>query len=296
MLNLNQPELAYFLGLCVSRGHFSDSKMTVSFNYKTKKIQLPPGLHADLSKKGREYTIDGTKITQLLKEYLQTEIETHQDDQKYSMIVTIPQGSFVFQTLSNILGSLDCFHYKTACIPNSIWKSSTDIQKCFIRGIADSCSSPTYGDRDAKGYTRICMDIPFENWKLPINICRLLQENLKIPVTNILWGHPNLRASQNPTSHSWAKEHRVRLFSTEFQKVDFGFEFKKEILKKFIEHDGSRRPQTFCWPNKQSRYTQKMKHNDENSNKIPIEARKHVCHFREVCSSIGCVQKKNERI
>ena len=128
----------------------------------------------------------------MLKGYLQTEIITNQDNQKYSMIVVIPQGSMVSQTLNNILGHLESFHYKTTDIPKAIWNASIDIQKYFIKGVADACSIPTYGDRDFNNQTRICIDIAFENWNLPVSICRLLQEKLNVPVANILRGHPNI--------------------------------------------------------------------------------------------------------
>ena len=298
MQQLNQPELAYLIGLCITRGYFSDSKIIVDFTYKKESFKLPPGCSIDLSKKDREYTVDGTQVTDLLKRYLQTEIEVKRDNQKYSMIIKIPHGSLVSQTLNNILGPLEFFSYKTSYIPDIIWNSSIDIQKYFMRGVADACSSPTYADRDPRKRTRICIDIPFENWKLPINICRLLQENLNTPVSNILWGHPNLRTSNKPQWHSWPKEHRIRLFSTEFEEIGFGFEFKQNILMRFIEYD-QKVTSSFCWPDKKSRRaTNRPSHSDEQSERIPLEARKHICNFREICSAMGCKQKekRNERI
>ncbi|MDE0118433.1 MAG: hypothetical protein OXM55_00295 [Bdellovibrionales bacterium] len=294
MSELNQPELAYFLGLCITRGYFSDSKIIVNFSYKKRSFNLPPNcLSANLSKKDREYTIDGIRVTELLKGYLQTEIITNRDDQRYSMTVVIPQGSMVSQTLNSILGPLESFSYKTTNIPDVIWNSSIDIQKYFIRGVADSCSIPTYGDRDQNNQTRICIDIPFENWNLPVSICKLLQEKLSIPVANILWGHPNLRTPSQPESRSWSKEHRVRLFSTEFAQIGFGFEFKQQILEYFISFENDKRKSSiFCWPNKKYNNRKREKHLDESSDKIPLKARKHVCNFREVCLSMGCEQKE----
>ena len=293
---LNQPELAYLIGLCITRGYSSNSKIIINFNYKTENFSLPPSHQLDLSKKGREYTIDGTRVTDRLKQYLQTDIRINQENQKYSMIIKVSQGSLVEQILNTILGSLEYFSYKTSLIPDVIWDSSPDIQKYFIRGIADSCSSPTWGDRDQLGRTRLCIDIPFENWNLPVQICRLLQENLNISVSNIMWGHPNLRTPNKPRSQAWSKEHRIRLFSTEFEQIGFGFEFKQDILKTFIQHDKKNEniKSNFCWPDKQGRNKLHPFHPDEKSNKIPIEARKHICNFREICSAMGCKQKEKK--
>ena len=200
------------------------------------------------------------------------------------------EGSFVAQTLQKYLGYLSQFNYKTTCLPDVIWRASEDIQKQFIRGLADCCSAPTYSDRDANNRTRICIDIPFENWKLPVEICKLLQVYLNIPVNEILWGHPNLRTPNKPDSSAWAKEHRLRIFSTEFVKIGFGFEFKQDILKSFIKHDGVKNPKKYCWPKKSYHKKERPLHKDEKNEKIPLEVQKHVCNFREVCLAMKCIQ------
>ena len=292
MSDLKEPQLAYFLGLCVGRGSVLNSSMVIEFNYKTDSFKLPPGHSIDLSKKKREYALEGSQTIEFLRQYFRTEVEKNQNEHKYSINVKLPSGSLISQILTRYLGQLNQFSYKTTCLPNAIWNASSDIQKHFIRGLADCCSAPTYSDHDAGNRTRICIDIPFENWKLPIEICKLLQENLSIPVNEILWGHPNLRTSSKPESSSWAKEHRLRIFSTEFCKIDFGFEFKKDILKRFIEYDGDRKPKTFCWPNKTYRKRTRLHHRDENNEKIPIKARKHICNFREICLAMECTQKE----
>lgn len=295
---LNSPELSYFLGMCIARGSFVDSKIFVRFKYKNKKFNLPPDYDvSELSQKGREYTIDGISVTDLLKKYLRTDITVKQDDLMYSIIVPVPRNTMVWDILYDILGPLEHFSYKTAVVPASVRNASFDIKKHFIRGVADSCSIPTFGgDRDQIKRTRICMDIPFENWKLPVQICKILQEDLGTPVANIVWGHPNIRTPNKPLSHSWTKEHRIRLYSTHFAHIGFGLEFKQKILNMFIEHDNQINKTTpgFCWPDKKPRLKSKPTHKDENSDKLPQKVRKHICNFREICTAMGCTQKEKK--
>ena len=292
MYALNKIELAYFLGLCIGRGCYRDSKMVICFKYK--KDNLPTG-SISLAGKGREYQADGIKLTEWLRNYLGTDASLTRDDKQVCLEVKIPEGSLLSQTLGESLGlehKLESFSYKTSSIPRAIWNATIDIQKYFIRGVADSCSSPTRGDRDQNGRPRICIDIPFENWKLPIHICRLLQEKLNVPVHNILWGHPNLRTPGQPKSRSWTKEHRIRFFATDFKKIGFYFEFKNIILEGFSKRDQSERS-SFCWPNRKSKSQSRKEHPDEVSDKLPVEIRgKHICNFREICSLMGCKQRE----
>ncbi len=297
MQALNKPELSYFLGMCIARGYFVDSSIIVRFKYKNKRFKLPPGCDiSELSQKGREYTIDGTSVTELLKEYLQTDIKVQRDDLMYSVIVPVSKNTVVWDILYDILGPLETFSYKTALVPESVRNASLDIKKHFIRGVADSCSIPTFGDRDWNKYTRICLDIPFENWKLPVQICRILQESLNIPVDNIIWGHPNLRTPTRPRSHSWTKEHRIRFYSKHFIRIGFGLEFKQKILEMFVQRDNqiNKTTPSFCWPDKKPRIKSKPLHPDEHSDKLPSQVRKHICNFREICIAMGCTQKEKK--
>lgn len=295
MQQVDQPYLAYFLGMCVSRGEFINSQMRIAFRYSSDKIYSPPDVSITVSNKSRELYVDASKFVDFLKDYFGTNVITNVQDYRFAMHVDIARGRLPYEVLTKELGNLDNFNYKTSRVPRSIWSSSQDIQVHFIKGVADACSMPTYSDYDFNYRTRICIDIPYENWNLPIEICRLLQENIRIPVTEILWGHPNLRASKKPKSSAWKKEHRLRIHSTEFKKIGFDFKIKQTLLESFIEHDkkiDQINQSKFCWPEKKEKNRDKPKHPDEKNDKLPSKIRgNHYCNFRKICSDMGCTQK-----
>ena len=229
-----------------------------------------------------------------LEKFLKVDIETTQTEDEFSIVMPVVRESFSDKQIVSILGSHN-FSFKTAEVPRAILSSTKDIKTHFLMGIADACSCPTYADRDQTKKCRICLDIPFENWKLPIQICEIFQKDLSIKVRDILWGHPNLRSPNKPRSRVWVKEHRVRIFAEEFSKVGFKFVFKQEILDTFLEHNKKLKKTNlkFCWVTKKGRSKLKPSHPSESDDRIPKNIRgHHVSSFRDICSHMGCCQKE----
>ena len=287
-------DFAYFIGLCIARGEFIGERLSIRFRYKTRRILLPPNTDADLARKSREYVIDATLLKDRLSRFLRADIEAIQTEDEFSIIVPMIRESYSDKRIVAILGSHN-FSFKTAQIPSAILSSTKDIKIHFLMGIADASSCPTYADRDQIKRCRICFDIPFENWDLPIQICRMLQEDINIKVDGILWGHPNLREPNKPRSRAWVKEHRVRVYAEEFSKIGFRFEFKQDILGIFLKHNKTlkKRNLKFCWATKGKQARVKPPHISESDDRIPEGVRgHHINSFREICSRIGCCQKE----
>ena len=285
-------DFAYFIGLCVARGEILGERLSIRFRYKTRKILLPPDIIADLTRKSKEYV--STLLRDKLSRFFKVDIEATQTEDEFSIIMPIVRESFSDKLIVSILGSHN-FSFKTAQIPSVILSSSRDVKINFLMGIADACSCPTYADRDWSGRCRICLDIPFENWNLSIQICKMLQQDLDIKVDGILWGHPNLRTPKRPKSMAWTKEHRIRIFAEEFSKISFRFEFKQDILDVFLKQNKTFEESNlkFCWVTKKGWSKSKPSHPSESDDRIPKEVRgHHINSFRDICSRMGCCQKE----
>ena len=164
-----------------------------------------------------------------------------------------------------------------------------------MRGFADASSDPNPADNDQSGRHRVVLQVQFGNWKLPVQLCRLLQENLKIPVSHILWGHPNLRAPGG--GGGWAKETRIRIFAEDFEPVGYYFRHKQEIFQELLRQNKANRPQRSkpCNPKAKriAQNSKKTKHADERDERLPPQLR--GCHFDayfKICKKLGCVQGK----
>lgn len=285
-------DLAYFLGLCVIRGEIKRENLSISFKYRSSKIRLPPRCDADLASKIREYIIDMTDLKIKLEHFLQVTVSMSRSSNEFSLSIPLLDGSLSQKLIISILKTHN-FSFKTAKIPEAIKSSSPDIKRHFLMGIADACSCPTYADRNQTNKCRICIDVSFENWELPIQICKMLQEDLNIKVDNILWGHPNLRTPKNPNSQAWKKEHRIRIFAEEFSSVGFRFDFKRDILKTFLSWNKERGVSSikFCWVDKANQTKNpKPSHPSESDTSIPEPARQHIDSFRDICQAMGCCQ------
>ena len=286
-------DFAYFIGLCVARGEILGERLSIRFNYKTRKIKLPPIENVDLASKIREYKIDASFLKNKLESFFKSNVDISITNNEFSIVMPIVKESFSDKLIVSILGSHN-FSFKTTKIPIVILSSTKDVKIHFLMGVADASSCPTYADRDWNSGCRICFDIPFENWSLPIQICRMLQEDINIKVDGILWGHPNLRTPRKPKSMAWTKEHRIRIFAEEFSKIGFRFEFKRDILDVFLRHNKTlqKRNLKFCWATK-GRPKIKPPHISESDVRIPENVRGcHINSFRDICSRIGCCQKE----
>jgi len=176
-------------------------------------------------------------------------------------------------------------------VPDVVFEAEPDIQKEFVRGIADASCEPSYADRAQDERQRIVIQVQFGNWILPVQLCHLLQEHLKIPVSNVLWGHPNVRAPGG--TGSWAKETRIRIFAEAFAPIGFYFEYKQKVFEGMVRFNLERgyaaaKP---CNPKAKKVREKKPRHPDEASGRLPPAlCGKHFDGYYKVCKALGCTQ------
>lgn len=121
--------------------------------------------------------------------------------------------------------------------------------------------------------------------------------NLSVPVQLIQWGHPNTREPyKRKKGTAWAREHQLKIFAESFEPIGFYIEYKQRILEEFIEDDRMRFPGDvhFCNPNPDIRkYKKKPKHPEEKSSRLPLQVRKHFNCYWQICTNLGCTQRKD---
>jgi len=169
-----------------------------------------------------------------------------------------------------------------------------DLKLEFMRGVADAGGFI----RDSNNYMglkrRVYIEVNNRNWVLPIELCKILQQDLRVPVQLIQWGHPNTRTPGVQSGRSWAKEHQVKLFAEHFSKVGLYTDYKQKILDEFAtaDKDLDQTLPPFCNPNPRVRRLQKKpKHRDESSNYLPARIRrKHFDAYWQICVDMGCQQ------
>jgi len=201
----------------------------------------------------------------------------------------------LFDFIKNQFKPYNSFHKFE--IPKSIYSISKDLKLEYISGISDTAGFPVWGNWHQSGLTRMYIQIINSNWRLPVQICNFLQDELGIPIQTIDWGHPNIRDG-NMTEYKKGKEsasfreHQIKIFSENFEKVSLKFQHKKKLLDEMIRYNKSLgiTNNNFCEPPKPiSDDDFRIIHDAENSDKLPQELKgEHFDKFWQVCWKMGC--------
>ncbi len=286
-------DVAYLLGMIMIRGEFqirdSVRRLLIHFPFNLLEVKGIPNSNKNYLNTRKEIKLSLEEVRERINELLEVNIQLI--EKKHEIIL---KSEFAKETLAwRDLITL-CDHkqnYTEFLIPEIIFQVPEDIQKEFIRGIADAGSMPSHSDRDQGGLERIVIQFNNLNWKLPIQVCKMLQENLNVNVQHILWGHPNMRAS-NIRDKSWAKEHRLRVYAEDFAKVGYNFSYKQEILNEMIEVNKQKEHVSKpCNPKIKKIRKPKPKNQEENSSKLPSCLRgKHFDAYFQICQELGCEQ------
>jgi len=183
--------------------------------------------------------------------------------------------------------------YKQFIVPTVIRESDDpEIIREFVRGFADVAGNIRRSNRDQAGVHRVYLDVLNENWRLPVQLCDLLQHKLQVPVANILWGHPNLRDPRaNRPQTSPFREHQIRIYAHHFLQVGFYMGHKQAVLEALAKENKIKSKDSvgsFC-PGYRKREKPKAKHPLEKDQRLPRGVRgTHFDTYWQICATCGC--------
>lgn len=227
-------DTAYLLGMIVGKGNLiRENEFTKAVIEIPHKNFIIEGMEAKLSV---EASIN--RIKERIEPLLEVRITTTSQKSRTIINFSKDNQTFVMRQIRKYVG--DRYSCKDFRIPKEIFELSSDLKREFLRGLSDvtahiRSSNNAYG---LKYENRIYIEIP-HNWFLVIDICNLLKD-VDVPVQNIDWGHPNIRDSNseeyNKGKHrAWFREHQIKIYADEFEKIGFSMEHKKRALKKLAE-------------------------------------------------------------
>ena len=185
------------------------------------------------------------------------------------------------------------FSYHDFKVPESIFESTNTNKKEFIRGIGDVTGYTRSSNAYINGRHRTYLEITQKNWDLPPQLCQLLQ-SIEVPIQNINYGHPNLRdPKNNKGSRSWAKEHQIKIFAEDYEKIGFYISHKDQALSELADINKSNFDNSIpLCDGTTSRPRIKQAHPDENDSDLPNEIRgKHFDSFKEICDCLNCYKQ-----
>ena len=286
-------ELAYLLGAIVARGEiFEERDMTtilIAYPFKnliaeglTKSYNAPDKLSLGLDGIVNLASNLGFNVT---KQSSETECR---------LVIKVMTESLPMRVLKSHLSPGRS--YREFHVPEAIFNSKESIQREFVRGYVDVAGHVRKSNNYIDGRHRVYIDVLNENWHLPVELCTLLQDHLRVPVQTITWGHPNIRdpnlSDYNAgRQRSWAREHQIKVFADVFMRVGFYISYKGEILEELGDYNKKNFPKRsaeFC-PGPKRITDKKPQHPGENDPQLPDRIRgKHFDSYWQICEVMGC--------
>lgn len=231
---MDNAELAYMLGMITGKGSIrrgsTHTDIIIEIPHKN---LISEGMKAKLSVKA---SLDD--IRNILEPLIGVRLLSKQIKNKTFLRFTKNNEDFLIREINkHFSGLISCKEFQ---IPQEIFNSSSYIKKEFMIGISDvtahiRSSNSAYG---IPYHHRVYIEIPV-NWFLVIDIANLLKE-LDIPIQNIDWGHPNTRDPNledydKGKDSVWFREHQIKIYADEFEKIGFRIVHKMEALKNLAE-------------------------------------------------------------
>ncbi|MFH0948698.1 MAG: hypothetical protein V1833_06870 [Elusimicrobiota bacterium] len=294
-------DMAYLLGLIVGRGTIREisGMRQIVIEYPFKSLEAKGIKQIYDTKDKILLSLDET--VSRLGELIEVIPKKVSAERSISIVIESTKYGLLWRNIDQLLKNKKSFREME--IPDILFVESEDVKKEFLRGFADVTGSIGTGGRDQAGRHRVYISVLNDNWKLPIQICRLLQEPpLSIPVNTIDWGHPNIRDGNvkeynEGREQAWAREHQLKIYAECYEGVGFRITHKNEILKELAEENKknfSGRSIKLCIP-VEKRKKQRQPHPEEMSDKLPDELKgKHCNTYWEVCLNLGCKQGQNK--
>jgi len=237
---MDNTQFAYLLGMITGKGTIvrdnRETEIRIEIPHKNLIIE---GMETELSVKAS--ILD---IKQILDPLIGSNIEVSSKKNITTLSFRKDNRDFLIREINRHFGNLiSCKDFR---IPKEIFTSSEDIKKEFLRGLADV----TAHVRSSNNYMckkgtpcfnhRVYIEIPV-NWFLVIDIANLLM-HLNIPVHNINWGHPNTRDPElkdynKGREDAWFREHQIKIFAEEFEKIGFKIIHKNRALEKLSDEN-----------------------------------------------------------
>lgn len=280
-------DVAYFVGMITGRGILVDDGtrfvITIKFPF------VNPELEGYGQFAGFVTSIVSTVLPRLKALLGETVNLSTLPQEDVTFRAEFPSTHIVVRNLKLIFENrLD---YKRFIVPAVIRESNdSEIIREFIRGFADVAGNIRRSNRDQASVHRVYLDVLNENWKLPVQICDLLQHKLNVPVANILWGHPNLRDTKASQALPF-REHQIRIYAHHFLRVGFYIEHKQAVLEALVKENKLNRKDSvgsFC-PGYKRRTEVKASHPLEKDQRLPRGVRnKHFDTYWQICAACGC--------
>lgn len=288
--NFLTPDISYLLGLITGRGEIQYTndikKIIIDFEYKALQSKA-------IAKVFDQKLHIQTSLDSVVMRLHNMGINVQKDvsDNKITLVLKWDREDISWLFIKFLINGTK-FSYHDFLVPEALFETNSTNKKEFLRGFSDVTAYVRNSNRDQSGKHRVYLEITNKNWYLPPQICQLLQ-SLDVPVQYIGYGHPNIRGGASSTSTSWAKEHQMKIYAEDFEKIGFYISHKNEALEELVTYNRANftNSQKLCDGNTRVSKV-KPTHPHEFHEKIPVAFNgKHFNGFKEICKYLNCYKQ-----
>ena len=289
-------EMAYLLGMVTGNSEIQRGALETTVTIEIPHKKLATEFQNDV---GVFVKASITDIRQLLEPLMGTSLSFVQNKNVSLLSFRKPNEDYLMREVLRYVGGATTSD--NARILPEIYAFTLDERKQFVKGFADvtgyirrsnyAFSEPNY---------RVYFEIP-HNWELVVDFCNLLK-SVDVPVQAIDWAHPNMRDG-NLTKFNegkpdfWKKEHQIKVWAAEYERIGFVVLHKQEALNYFAEKqkmmytmqgkDPEEHLHRYYWELSRKK-RKKPIHPCENDSFIPIKIRgRHYNSWTEIAYDLG---------
>lgn len=227
-------EMAYLLGMICGNGEINNNFGTtiISIEIPHKKLQTEDFHDVKIYVKASI-----ADIRKVLEPLIGSGISFTQNKTVTILSFSKPKEDFLIREILRYVGA--AVTHNNMRINNDVFSFTTDQKKMFLRGFCDVTGYIRRSNYFIDKYKhRVYIEIP-NNWFMVVDICNLLK-NLRIPVQNIDWAHPNMRDGKltkynQGKPNFWKKEHQIKIYANEFLPIGFGVIHKTQALQTYSD-------------------------------------------------------------
>lgn len=289
--------MAYLLGLIYGNGEVKRFHNETLFS-----IEIPH--KKQVTDKNQDILVyvsaSFTDIRTILEPLIGSNLQFNQDKNVSVISFRKPNSDYLVREIMRFTGR--AVSHENIEFSKEIFQFTYDERISFLRGFADVTGYIRRSNYYFQKYNhRVYLEIP-RNWQMVIEVCNLLK-TVDVPVQTIDWAHPNIRDGNlkkfnQGNINFWKKEHQVKIFANEFEKINFTVLHKKEALSllsnELIEgykssgKNSSDFTHRYYWEIKKRKKKTRPHHPRENDQFIPGRIRgNHYDYWWEIAYDLG---------
>jgi hypothetical protein len=288
-------DVAYLTGLIVARGQLleqsDDRRIVIEFPGSTIQIEGTQSVFDQPT----EIKLGLVDIAFRIRNLLEADVDIIEGSSgSYVLMARFHRNNMIWRNIRLIFG--EASHFGAFNIPDILFNSETpwEWRREFLRGFADVAGNIRRANRYFDGRNRVRLDVLNykHNWNLPVQLCRLLQDYMDVPVQLITWGHPNMGRD--------FREHQINIFAVPFlEKIGFNFRHKQKVLEELAEEDKRNSPNARYTPCPGERAIKRSKPIDDRESEsqyLPDALLgKHFDAYWQICRALGCPKRPTQQ-